>query len=144
VDPNNKVLDTLDGWITGLRADQSNARSQIKQIEIIQHTQQDGKERPILKVTPLIEWTEERVKDYIRTHKVPVHKLLEIERDGWHYASLGCIIEKYIPQIRPASLSRGFQNLNPLEREVCFLIFVPKRESLKNRNRYLSTFSEGQ
>jgi len=92
VDPNNKVLDTLDVWITGLRADQSAARSQIKRIEIIQHTQQDGKERPLLKVTPLIEWTEEKVKDYIRTHKVPVHKLLEIERDGWHYASLGCII----------------------------------------------------
>ena len=92
VDPNNKVLDTLDVWITGLRADQSNTRSQIKRIDIIQHTQQDGKERPLLKVTPLIEWTEERVKDYIRTHKGPVHKLLEIERDGWHYASLGCII----------------------------------------------------
>ena len=38
VDPNNKVLDTLDAWITGLRADQSDARSQIKRIEIIQHT----------------------------------------------------------------------------------------------------------
>ncbi len=92
VDPNNKVLDTLAVWITGLRADQSHTRSQLKRIEIIQHKQQDGTERPLLKVTPLIAWTEENVKDYIRTHKVPVHKLLEIERDGWHYASLGCII----------------------------------------------------
>ncbi len=92
VDPNNKVLDTLDVWITGLRADQSSARSQIKRIDIIQHKQQDGKERPLLKVTPLIAWTEEEVKDYIKAHKVPVHKLLEIERDGWRYSSLGCII----------------------------------------------------
>jgi len=92
VDPNNTVLDTLDVWITGLRADQSNVRSQTKRIDIIQHKQQDGKERSLLKVTPLIGWTEEKVKDYIRTHKAPVHKLLEIERDGWHYASLGCII----------------------------------------------------
>ena len=92
VDPNNKILDTLDVWITGLRADQSDARSQIERLEIIQHTQQDGKERPLLKVTPLIAWTEEQVKEYARTNNVPVHKLLEMERDGWHYASLGCII----------------------------------------------------
>jgi phosphoadenosine phosphosulfate reductase len=92
VDPNNKVLDTLDVWITGLRADQSNARSQIKRIDIIQHKQQDGKERPLLKVTPLIAWSEEKVKEYVSTNNVPVHKLLEIERDGWHYDSLGCII----------------------------------------------------
>ncbi len=92
VDPNNRVLDTLDVWITGLRADQSDARSQIKRLEIIQHTQQDGKESPLLKVTPLIAWTEEKVKEYVSTNNVPVHKLLEIERDGWHYDSLGCII----------------------------------------------------
>ena len=92
VDPNNKILDTLDVWITGLRADQSNARSQIKRVGIIQHKQRDGTERLLLKVTPLIKWTEDKVKDYIRTYNVPVHKLLEIERDGWHYASLGCII----------------------------------------------------
>jgi len=29
VDPNNKILDTLDVWITGLRADQSNANRYI-------------------------------------------------------------------------------------------------------------------
>ncbi len=92
VDPNNKILDTLDVWITGLRADQSNARSQIKRVGIIQQKQRDGTEHLLLKVTPLIKWTEEKVKDYIRTYNVPVHKLLEIERDGWHYASLGCII----------------------------------------------------
>ena len=74
VDPNNKILDTLDVWITGLRADQSKARSQIKRVDIIQHKQQDGKARPLLKVTPLIAWTEEKVKEYVRTNKVPIHK----------------------------------------------------------------------
>lgn len=92
VDPNNRILDTLDVWITGIRADQSNSRSQMKRIDIITHRQKDGTERPLLKVTPLIEWTEEEVKDYVKKHNVPAHKLLEIERDGWHYASLGCII----------------------------------------------------
>jgi len=92
VDPNNRILDTLDVWIAGLRADQSNSRSRKKRVDIIQHKQQDGIVRPLLKVTPLIKWSEEKVKDYTRTYHVPVHKLLEIERDGWHYASLGCII----------------------------------------------------
>ena len=92
VDPNKKILDTLDVWITGLRADQTSTRSKMKRVEIIQHKMKDRPERPLLKVTPLIDWTEEKVKDYIRTFGVPVHSLLEIERDGWRYASLGCII----------------------------------------------------
>ncbi len=54
VDPNNKILDTLDVWITGIRADQSQARSKIERLEIIHHKQENGIERPLLKVTPLI------------------------------------------------------------------------------------------
>ena len=92
VDPNNKMLDGLDVWITGLRADQSNARSKMKRIDIVQHKEQDGSERPLLKVTPLIEWTEKNVKEYIKKFEVPVHSLLDKEYDGWCYASLGCII----------------------------------------------------
>ncbi len=92
VDVNNKILDSLDVWITGLRADQSNARSKMKRIEIVQHKEQDGTERPLLKVIPLIEWSEKEVKDYIKKYNVPVHKLLEIDHYGWLYASLGCII----------------------------------------------------
>jgi phosphoadenosine phosphosulfate reductase len=92
VDVNNKILDSLDVWITGLRADQSNARSKMKRIDIMQYKGQDGTSRPLLKVTPLIEWTEKKVKDYIKKYNVPVHKLLEIDHDGWVYASLGCII----------------------------------------------------
>jgi phosphoadenylyl-sulfate reductase (thioredoxin) len=92
VDVNNKILDGLDAWITGLRADQSNARSKIKRIDIIQHRDQDGTERPLLKVTPLIQWSEIKVQDYIKKFHVPVHQLLEAEHCGWRYASLGCII----------------------------------------------------
>ncbi len=64
----------------------------VERLEIIQHIQQNEKERPLLKVTPLIAWTEEKVKEYVSANNVPTHKLLEMERDGWHYASLGCII----------------------------------------------------
>jgi phosphoadenosine phosphosulfate reductase len=92
VDVNNKILDSLDVWITGLRADQSKARAKMRRIGMVQHRQRDGKEHPLLKVTPLIDWSEEKVKDYLSRYNVPVHKLLEIELNGWHYASLGCVI----------------------------------------------------
>ena len=132
VDPNNKVLDTLDVWITGLRADQSSARSQIKRIDIIQHKQQDGKERPLLKVTPLIAWTEEDVKDYIKAHNVPVHKLLEIERDGWHYSSLGCIICTTpigVHETRRAGRWRWFNHQLKDDQKECGLHLPGKKKS---------------
>jgi phosphoadenosine phosphosulfate reductase len=133
VDPNNKILDTLDVWITGLRADQSDARSQIKRLDIIQHTQQDGKERPLLKVTPLIAWTEEQVKEYARTNNVPVHKLLEMERDGWHYASLGCIIcttPINSHETRRAGRWRWFnQQLDDDDHKECGIHIIDKKKS---------------
>jgi phosphoadenosine phosphosulfate reductase len=90
--PNNKALDTLDVWITGLRADQSRARAGVSRFQIIQHP--DGKTtRPILKVAPLASWTEEKVRQYLQAHHVPVHKLLTQKLPGgYYYESLGCIL----------------------------------------------------
>lgn len=87
--PNAKVLETLDVWISGLRADQSKSREKTSRFEII--TQGPGK-RPILKVSPLVDWTEAMLRDYIRKHDVPVHKLLLWQKSGWYYESLGCVI----------------------------------------------------
>ncbi len=93
VDPNEKVLDTLDVWITGLRVDQSASRAQTKRCEIIFHGSGNGKDkRPILKVAPLVSWTEEELRAYIKKNDVPVHKLLNYEKNGWYYESLGCVI----------------------------------------------------
>ncbi len=91
VEPNERVLDTLDVWLTGLRVDQSAARAQnAKKCEIIFH---GPSKRPILKVAPLLEWNEKKLRDYIAENQVPTHKLLnQPSPDGWYYESLGCVI----------------------------------------------------
>jgi phosphoadenosine phosphosulfate reductase len=89
VEPNERVLSTLDVWLTGLRSDQSETRAKTLRFEIIRH---GAEKRPILKVAPLVDWTEERLRKYCETNQVPVHKLLNWNQDGWYYESLGCII----------------------------------------------------
>jgi phosphoadenosine phosphosulfate reductase len=89
VEPNDSVIETLDVWLTGLRQDQSGARSKTSRFEIVPHGAQ---KRPVLKVAPLVDWTEERLRQYIKLNDVPTHKLLNWEKNGWHYESLGCVI----------------------------------------------------
>ncbi len=89
VEPNDKVLKTVDVWLTGLRADQSQARASTSRFEIIHHSEDN---HPILKIAPLVDWTEEELRKYAKKNKVPVHKLLEWKKDGWYYESLGCVI----------------------------------------------------
>jgi len=79
VNPLRKKLDTLDGWITGLRRDQWASRSNIRKIEI------DHDHGGIVKVNPLADWSEEEVWDYIRANDVPYHMLYT-----QNYTSIGC------------------------------------------------------
>ncbi len=88
VEPNERALETLDVWITGLRTDQSQARSGKSRFEIVA----DKKNRPILKVAPLLFWSEKQARDYCAVHQVPIHKLLNVNNNGWYYESLGCVI----------------------------------------------------
>ena len=87
--PNDEVLKGLDVWFTGLRSDQSKARSSTSRFEIIQHPQD---QHPILKIAPLVDWNEKQIWDYIKAHNVPTHPLLTFNQDGWYYESLGCVI----------------------------------------------------
>lgn len=88
--PNERALDSLDVWITGLRADQSTARADMKRMEIIEH---GPSKRPILKVSPLTHWNEKQVRAYLVENHVPVHPLLEAKLPGgYYYESLGCVI----------------------------------------------------
>lgn len=89
VEPNERVLKTVDVWLTGLRRDQSARRSQTSRFEIIKH-KEDG--HPILKIAPLSDWSEEQLRTYAQKNKVPVHPLLNWNQNGWYYESLGCII----------------------------------------------------
>lgn len=87
VRPMQRLLETLDVWITGLRRDQSDARQQLRKAEIISSTTP-----PVLKVNPLFQWTTDEVWQFVRDNDIPVNPLLEADADGHYYESLGCII----------------------------------------------------
>ncbi len=86
--PNQTILEGLDVWVTGLRRDQSASRANLPTLEVIEH-----RGRPLLKVNPLADWTEQQVRDYLKTNAVPNHPLIEASLPGgWRYESLGCFI----------------------------------------------------
>jgi phosphoadenosine phosphosulfate reductase len=79
VEPLNRMLATLDGWITGLRRTQAVTRGTLAKIEI--DKDHDG----IIKLNPLADWTTQQVFDYMAANKVPKNKLHD---QG--YPSIGC------------------------------------------------------
>lgn len=90
VEPNQTILKTVDVWITGLRNDQSMSRSKKPKFQIITHPED---KHPILKIAPLMDWTEAEVREYIKKKSVPMHPLLKEVKEGeWYYESLGCVI----------------------------------------------------
>lgn len=79
VEPMNKMLATLDGWVTGLRRDQTQARQDASIFQI------DNNHDNILKINPIIDWSWDDVWSYIRKHNLSYNRLLD---EG--YPSIGC------------------------------------------------------
>ncbi len=79
VKPLNRALSNLDAWITGLRREQTDTRSNIMKVEI------DHAHNGIVKINPLADWTWSMVWDYIKKNNVPYNKLHD---KG--YPSIGC------------------------------------------------------
>jgi phosphoadenosine phosphosulfate reductase len=79
VHPLNRILSTLDGWITGLRADQTEVRLNANKIEL------DEQHNGIIKINPIIEWTWDQTWDYIKKNNIPYNKLHD---NG--FPSIGC------------------------------------------------------
>ena len=79
VEPLERALRGLDAWITGLRRDQTPARTRIRKIG------RDPRHGDIVKVMPLADWTVEDVWTYIRANDVPYNAL----HDSGH-PSIGC------------------------------------------------------
>ena len=77
--PLNKILSTLDAWVTGLRRDQNENRSQDSMVEL------DHLHGGIVKINPIIDWTWEQVISYIKERNLPYNKLLD---KG--FTSIGC------------------------------------------------------
>ena len=79
VHPLNKMLSTLDGWITGLRSDQTQNRQTSTKIEIDE--QHDG----MIKINPILDWSWEQTMGYIKENDIPYNKLID---QG--FPSIGC------------------------------------------------------
>ena len=78
VEPLNRALKDIDCWITGIRAEQSPHRDDLKLVDT-------DPGRDIIKYNPLLRWKTEDVKDYLKTHNVPYNILHD---KG--YVSIGC------------------------------------------------------
>ncbi len=79
LNPLARAMQGLDVWITGLRRDQAVTRTGMQTVEWDYNND-------ILKINPLIDWTEEDVWDYIHQHKIPFNPL---HKKG--YPSIGCL-----------------------------------------------------
>jgi phosphoadenosine phosphosulfate reductase len=68
VEPMQRALKELGakGWITGLRRQQSKSRANLGVLRL-----QDG----IVKIHPIIEWTDRMIYDYLTKHNLPYHPL---------------------------------------------------------------------
>jgi phosphoadenosine phosphosulfate reductase len=79
VQPMVRALEGLAAWITGLRRTQTISRSAANKIEF------DELHANILKLNPLVDWSEQDVWDYILTHSIPYNALHDRG-----YRSIGC------------------------------------------------------
>ena len=78
IEPLKRALENVDIWITGLRASQSITRIDMPLVEY-------DAAFNVIKVNPLIKWSETDVWDYIKENRVPYNKLHD---KG--FPSIGC------------------------------------------------------
>jgi len=78
VDPLNRALEGMKCWISGIRADQSDNRSQMNRIEY-------DEEKNLFKFYPLFDWSYNEVDHYVRENLIPYNILHD---KG--YVSIGC------------------------------------------------------
>jgi len=78
IEPFRRAIAGFDAWITGVRHEQSALRAGV------QGEEWDA-EYGLYKVSPLIDWTEAQVWQYIRAHGLPYNPLHDQQ-----YPSIGC------------------------------------------------------
>lgn len=78
VEPLNRALKGVKVWVTGIRAEQSNNRTGMQAIEW------DGGHE-LFKYNPLLAWSFDQVKQYVKAHNVPYNPLHD---KG--FVSIGC------------------------------------------------------
>jgi phosphoadenosine phosphosulfate reductase len=78
VQPLNAMLGLYDGWVTGLRRVESPTRADVAAVEW-------DERREVVKVNPIVAWTDADVAAYVEDNGVLVNPLLS---EG--YSSIGC------------------------------------------------------
>jgi len=78
VEPLKRALAGNEIWITGIRSEQSGGRREMPQVEWDETNQ-------IVKFHPILQWSFERVKNFVNLHKIPYNPLHERG-----YVSIGC------------------------------------------------------
>ena len=78
VRPLNRALEGAQGWITGLRREHSNARADVSLAEW-------DADRGLIKVSPVADWSSERLTSYISDNNIPVNPL-----HARGFVSIGC------------------------------------------------------
>lgn len=76
--PLNRALEGAKIWITGIRNDQSGSREGLPSVEL-------DSSRDILKFHPILDWTWEKVQDYVEAKRIPYNPLHD---KG--FPSIGC------------------------------------------------------
>jgi phosphoadenosine phosphosulfate reductase len=79
VEPLSRALKGLSGWVTGMRREQSVTRTSLSAIEL------DELNGGILKLNPLLDWSEEQLVAYTEERRLPKNRLYS---EG--YRSIGC------------------------------------------------------
>ena len=78
VEPFKRAIAGYRAWVTGVRREQSATRAQARSLEW-------DTEYGLYKVSPLLEWTEEQIWQYIRARKLPYNRLHDRQ-----FPSIGC------------------------------------------------------
>jgi phosphoadenosine phosphosulfate reductase len=78
VEPLGRALKGASAWVTGVRAEQSADRAMMSFAAI------DPQHR-LLKLNPLLDWTRDRVSNFVREHRVPYNSLHDRG-----FLSIGC------------------------------------------------------
>jgi phosphoadenosine phosphosulfate reductase len=78
VEPFKRAIAGYSAWVTGVRREQSVTRAQAQSVEW-------DAENGLHKVSPLLDWSEEQVWQYIRARKLPYNSLHDRQ-----FPSIGC------------------------------------------------------
>jgi len=79
VEPLSRALEGLKGWVTGMRREQGITRGDLGAIE------RDELNGGLLKLNPLIDWSEEQLLAYVEQQRLPKNRLY-----SQGYRSIGC------------------------------------------------------